>query len=91
MQTIGDVLEACGNNIDVAIKQLGQLRLTARAGAAPVQPATDIATANLTQASANSQAAGSASLSASSISLQLLLISLSTCGVHSLDVTSRIQ
>lgn len=34
LQTIGDVLEACGNNIDVAIKQLGQLRLTAHAGAA---------------------------------------------------------
>lgn len=33
-KTIGDVLEACGHNIDVAIKQLGQLRLTAHAGAA---------------------------------------------------------
>ena len=44
MQVIGDVLEACGNNIDVAIKQLGQLRLTARAGA-PQDPAVPAAPA----------------------------------------------
>ena len=43
-QTIGDVLEACGSNIDVAIKQLGQLRLTARAGPAQA-PTLDTAPA----------------------------------------------
>ena len=37
MQIIGDVLDACGDNIDSAIKQLGQLRLTAHCGTA--QPA----------------------------------------------------
>ena len=56
MQTIGDVLDACGNNIDVAIKQLGQLRLTAHCGTA--QPAALTADPATTQQPNIPQAAG---------------------------------
>ena len=57
MQIIGDVLDACRDNIDSAIKQLGQMRLTAHCGTA--QPATSGADqAANPNASAGSQAAG---------------------------------
>lgn len=55
-KTIGDVLDACGNNIDVAIKQLGQLRLTAHCGTA--QPAALTADPATTQQPNIPQAAG---------------------------------
>jgi len=57
LQTIGDVLDACGNNIDVAIKQLGQLRLTAHCGTAQPAPSGTGPAANLS-APAGGQAAG---------------------------------
>ena len=56
VQTIGDVLDACGNNIDVAIKQLGQLRLTAHCGTA--QPDTPTAGNQQTVTPASVQAQG---------------------------------
>ncbi len=61
MQIIGDVLDACGDNIDSAIKQLGQLRLTAHCGTAqPSNSGADQA-AN-PNAAAGSQAAGEQSI-----------------------------
>ncbi|KAL0037844.1 hypothetical protein WJX79_001616 [Trebouxia sp. C0005] len=60
---IGDVLDACGDNIDSAIKQLGQLRLTAHCGTA--QPAASGAEqAADPNASAGSQAGPSATSNA---------------------------
>ncbi len=39
LQVVADVLDACGDNIDAAIKRLGELRLTARCNvAAEAQP-----------------------------------------------------
>lgn len=54
---IGDVLDACGDNIDSAIKQLGQLRLTAHCGTSQPSPSGADQAAN-PSAAAGSQAAG---------------------------------
>lgn len=62
-KTIGDVLDACGNNIDVAIKQLGQLRLTVQCGTAP----TDSTVNQQHATSANSQAPGTSAPSSTSL------------------------
>ncbi len=62
MQIIGDVLDACGDNIDSAIKQLGQLRLTAHCGT--TQPAASGADQANPNAAAGSQAAGERSIQA---------------------------
>ena len=61
MQIIGDVLDACGDNIDSAIKQLGQLRLTAHCGTAQLSNSGADQAAN-PNAAAGSQAAGEQSI-----------------------------
>lgn len=72
MQIIGDVLDACGDNIDSAIKQLGQLRLTAHCGTSQPSPSGADQAAN-PSAAAGSQAAGEQSIQAShSRRMQLL-------------------
>ncbi|KAL3145986.1 hypothetical protein ABBQ38_015346 [Trebouxia sp. C0009 RCD-2024] len=64
-KTIGDVLDACGNNIDVAIKQLGQLRLTVHCGTAPTD--TDSAVNQQNTTSTSSQAPGTSAPASTSV------------------------
>jgi len=79
MQIIGDVLDACGDNIDSAIKQLGQLRLTAHCGTAQPSASGADQAAN-PSAAAGSQAAGEQSIQVlHSRRMQPLLLSEEEC------------
>ncbi|KAK9823935.1 hypothetical protein WJX72_006493 [[Myrmecia] bisecta] len=57
-KVVADVLDACGDNVDEAIKQLGQLRLTANCSvSAAAAPAADTATSSPSKQPASEQQA----------------------------------